>query len=592
MVRARWGVPAVLILVAVLPVLRAAVQGIAAGWWPINDEALSGLAAHDVVSGHPPVMGPRTTTRSESGIETHHPGPLLYYLWALPQAAAGGRPWGLILGATLLTVVIVAVGVLAAHRLTGPIGASTTAAAFLGLQWAIGPDAGARAFNPNPAAFGTVTLLVLTAALLADRLAYLPAFLLVTSLVIQSHIGYLAFTAPLLLGLAVTGLLRWWRRRRAIWPLPGWRPPTSRRHSRAIWWGIALTVVAWLPPLVELFRFSPNNLVQVLAYVRTDRGSTLDTLTAARFGLGIFGPVPGGFVEPGGNGFGASAHMVRHPRSAAGVFAGTVILLLLVTVALGRRPWSWLGRRSGRALTVWAPRRIETFAARAALLGVAGTGVVVVSLPVSSAETPWNYLQVWAVVVSVWAVLGAFVLRLLLVVLERSGRLRIVPAVAAVPVLALVAALSSPVPTRWNEGEGFKEAVPQLTAHLEDIERDAQQHPLHVTIDAIDLGGAYEAAPAIAYGLKERYHYHLGAVWDGAEDTDFRKTVTSPPDTAWITIRSGILHQGAEGVNPRAVVGAYVPDGNGAQYTMFVRGPDEGTPPGDQATTEEPDHEQ
>lgn len=550
--------------------MLAAVRGVLAGWTPLGDEALTGLSSYDVFSGRLPIMGPRTTTAFETGIESHHPGPLLYYLLAPTSALAGGAPWGLIVGSLAITVALIAVGVHAAHRVGGPLLAAGAGAAFLGVQWALGPDAGARPFNPYPPAFATLTFFVLTWALLEEHLQYVPHQVVVVSVMLQGHIGYLPFLALPVMVLVLTGLVRWGMRRRTLWPLQGWRPADHGRHRRTAWAAVGLAVLLWIPPGVELFTYSPNNLQQILAYVSADRGDPVATSDVLRFIVGMLAPVPGG-LQPALTGFGhVGAHLSQQTTSTTAVLVGSVLLLLTVAIALLR--WRALRLAVPDRLRFFLPARIESCGALVALLALAAAGLTMTRLPASSARSSWNYLQAWPVAFVVLLVLVTYATRRVLPLLSRSRWPVCRTAIGALLLSGLLAAWTSPVKSRWHEGDGVAAGADALRTRLTAI---AQEHEgtLHVTFDADTLGAGYYVAPALAHLVKDDYAIHLPAVWSAAEDTDFRKSVTSPADTAWVSIRDGGPRRSTS-VDQRSTAVTTVSDGSGNVYTLYVRGPD------------------
>lgn len=559
--------------VALVPVLLTVVDGIRSGWWPIGDEALTAHSAWDVFHGHPPVMGPRTTTAFESGIETHHPGPVLYYLLAVPSALAGGQPWGLVIGSALITSALVVTGVAAARRAGGLLAAACTGVAFLGVLWAFGPDAAARPFNPYPPAIATLTWLVLTWALVAEHLRYVPHYVVVVSLMLQSHIGYLPFVAGPTLALVLLGLVRWWHRRRTVWPLRGWRPRDQGRYRWHARVAILLGVLVWLPPLVELFTYSPNNLSQVLRYVGAERGTPIPFADALRYVVGMLAPVPGGMTQAGSLTGEAPAHMVRHPRSVAAVAIGALVLVLVALLAIGR---ARLVDRLPAAARPWSSTTSEVAAAVTALAGVLALLGTVSSLPLSSTESTWNYLQTWPVIFFVWSVVLTVGIRRASRALDgrrwTQGQIALTTGSAALVGACLTAILAS-APARWHEGDGVRSALPAVEERLAVV-REHHGGRLHVTFDGDNLGASYYIAPSIAYALREDYDIHLPAVWSGAEDTDFRKSVTTPEDSVWISIRAGRQVQGVDGVDPRSEVATYLVDRDGATYTIFLRGVD------------------
>lgn len=556
-----------LTLVAILPMLWAASQGIRRGWFPVGDEALTGLSAFDVFTGHPPVMGPRTTTAFESGIETHHPGPILYYLLAPTTALADGAPWGLIVGSLLICVTIIAVGIHTACRQGGAIAGLVVTLAFLGVQWALGPEAGARPFNPYPPAFAVLTFLVLTWALLDERLELVPHYVVCASFMVQSHIGYIPFLVGPVAVMASVGLIRWSRRRRTIWPLRGWRPPDHGRFRGPTRVALVLLALIWIAPTVELFRFSPNNAERVVQYVFSDRGTPLPFLDGMRFATGLTAPIPGGMQAAFDQHGAASAFIVRSLPSLPAVAVGGLLLACLLGIAIAGTARIDVFNFPSRVIP-WVPTRTEGNAAWSVLIGFAAVAGTVTRLPESSAQSTWNYLQAWPVSFTLWAVLAGYLARR--VVLPSLPRISTAVAVAAT-LIGLVAATNSPAPSRWDEGKEVAGGWPDLARALSEID-DRYEGKLHVTFDGDSLGAGYYVAPSLAFAMKDKYAVHLPAVWSSEEDTDFRKSVSSPSDTAWISVRTGDGSTTRASVNPRSEQVATVSE-SGIVYTLFVRGP-------------------
>lgn len=549
-----------------LPVIWAMLLGIAAGWWPIADEALTALSAWDVLHGHAPVMGPRTTTDFASSIETHHPGPLLYYLLALPSYLAGGSPWGLLVGGALITALLVGTALSAARRAGGTVPAMFIGAAFLGIMWALGPDAAVRPFNPYPPAFATLTWLVLTWAIIGGHVRYLPHYVVTLSLMMQSHISYLPFVLGPVLALLGYGLVRWWRNGRRF------RLNVRERQTWYVLGAILLAVIAWLPPLVELFRFSPNNLTQVWRYAQSPRVEDQIPFEAAlRFVGGLVAPIPGGMTHAGYVDGVAVAHPVAHPRSVTAAAMGACSMVLVLMLAVGRVP-------ALRARVPIQRRRIlplhsERDASVTALGGVLALLVTVGSLPATGAATTWNYLQSWPVVFFVWAVLLSALVRR---AVPRDGFGRWSPgrlgraAGAIVLIASCVAAFATPLLSQWKEGAGIAAALPAIEQRLADARFAHDDTTLHVSFDTDSLTSAAYIAPSIGYALHDDYAIHLPVMWGGREDTDFRKNTTAPEDAVRITIRRGRLQQGTGKVNAEAELVAYLTDEDGSVYTVFI----------------------
>ena len=72
-------------LLLVLPVVVSAGRAVADDLVPSGDEAGIAVRVHDVLSTDPPLTGlPSTSDLYGTGIRTMHPGPIEFYLLALP----------------------------------------------------------------------------------------------------------------------------------------------------------------------------------------------------------------------------------------------------------------------------------------------------------------------------------------------------------------------------------------------------------------------------------------------------------------------------------------------------------------------------
>src|SRR5262245_54331955 len=66
-------------------------------WCPVADNAVTWLRTWDVGTLHSPLVGPH------SRLGFHHPGPMMFYLLALPLRLLGGLPSGLLVGTLVLS---------------------------------------------------------------------------------------------------------------------------------------------------------------------------------------------------------------------------------------------------------------------------------------------------------------------------------------------------------------------------------------------------------------------------------------------------------------------------------------------------------
>ena len=90
---------------ALLPVVVAAVRAGREGWVPVGDAALLTVRASDVLGGGPggdaPSLGMWASTSWSLGFDINHPGPLLYWVLAVPAALVAG-PVGVVIGPALV----------------------------------------------------------------------------------------------------------------------------------------------------------------------------------------------------------------------------------------------------------------------------------------------------------------------------------------------------------------------------------------------------------------------------------------------------------------------------------------------------------
>lgn len=238
-----------------VPLLVWSVMWVRHGWVPQGDQGWIALKTHDVFSAHPPLQGMRSTSaRSWPGVWAHHPGPLEFYLLAVPYAATGFHPAGLVLGCFLLDAGLIAIALWHGRRAHPVHGVVVVVVAIVGSELLLGPSL-VLPWNPWPPVLGSIALLVLAWRLLLGHRSALLWFVAVCSLVLQCNLALVAFFAPLLLTLGGVGLLRW--RRASSRHTDQWRVP--------VLWSVVVGVLLWLPAIVELFLVSPNNASQLWA---------------------------------------------------------------------------------------------------------------------------------------------------------------------------------------------------------------------------------------------------------------------------------------------------------------------------------------
>lgn len=436
-------------LVAIVPLVVAAVRALRGGWYPIGDNAFFALRARDVLTEHHPLLGTWTSASLTVGTTIHNPGPLLFDVLAGPAKVDPAA--GTVLGVVALHGAAVVLGIHWARRVAGPTGAWAASAAFLGLEWAMGSEILVEPWQPHSLLLAFLAFLVLVWALAAGHAAALPWAAGAASLILQTHLSY-AVVVPVLALAGVGALVTMDVRahgRHAAWA----------RLRRPVLVGLLVVAIAWAQPLVDQVA-GEGNLGKVVTTGAGD-GAVAGSRFAGRV-LASVGAVPGGW---GPGGFEGLYVDLAAPRAE-----GTPPTLGGLTDLDEAAPWLAVAA-SLVGLAAWVTWRERSRAWGSALgvaaVGVAATYVTVAMLPVNEAFGigAHQIRPVWPVVVFTTAV----VVTILLGRLPRPGW--------TVPLLAvLLAALALPA---HNPRTG-----PSADAVAMPIVRD-----LVAQMDAIDGSG-------------------------------------------------------------------------------------------------------
>src|SRR3954452_8604486 len=196
----RWprAVTGVGVAALAVPFAAALVLALTRPWSPSTDLALMELRTLDVGGPATPLLGPY------SRLGWSHPGPLAFWLLALPYRLFGARPAGLLVGAVLVHGAA-ATGCLVLARRRG--GRPLTALVALGLALLVGGfGAGnlANFWNPYLPLTALAFLVLATWSVVEGDIGLLPVVVGVACFAWQSHVAYLAVTT-LLVGVSVVG---------------------------------------------------------------------------------------------------------------------------------------------------------------------------------------------------------------------------------------------------------------------------------------------------------------------------------------------------------------------------------------------------
>ena len=243
-------------------VLAAVTASVAQGPW--GDQAVI-LLSTDRAASLRQLVGPY------SRFGWSHPGPLYFYLLALPYKLLGSTERGLAVGSVLLTGAFAIGTVAAAGALAGPRAARWAGALSMVELAALGPTTVAQVWNPVAIIVPTGTFLVCAAALARGRRWALPACVVLGSFLVQTDVGTGVLVAgigalALAVGLSTTG----GGAGGGAWIEggggglgdgvgPGW-------PIRALTGSAVLGLVLWLPPLVQEAGSRPGNLTQLVRF--------------------------------------------------------------------------------------------------------------------------------------------------------------------------------------------------------------------------------------------------------------------------------------------------------------------------------------
>ena len=523
-------------VVVLLPILAAVATFVVHGFYPVNDDAYTAMSSWDLYTGHWPLQGAHSTSASITGVEVHHPGPLVFYLMApFLLLGKGGIP--LVVGQAAISAGCALAALAVARRLGGVAMSSAVAVAWLLTAVQLGDGLFARPFNPYPPVLVLPLLLLSTWGVLLERYTMLLPWVFALSLSTQPHLGNVPLAVVLIALVLVTGYVRWWRRREVPWPLRGWRRDAAERHHRQFAAAAGLAVVLWLPSLIELFIDRPNNLQQVIRYLDADSTAPpIGVRTSGPFVLDLAGGMQHTHREALDIAFG-------HPHPlTAGLLIGLVIAIAIVVVP-------WLGRR-------WDPRRARALGWWVVLLDLSllvfavGLGRLV---PLSLVS--YEYVQVPAV----WSLASAtLVLEIwwYLRLLHASGRFGVrtpswsAPSAGAVlGVLAVLLAASAVALPRDDEagtlaiGRHAHQALPVVRGKVQAL---GGPHA-SVVLQGDSIGASYDMGWALGYGfLRDGLRPHIASFGHQREYWDYRKYTTAPADAVRVYIASSATFPAAD----------------------------------------------
>lgn len=196
---------------AAIPVISSTVGAVRGGWVPAGDDGIIATRALDVLSAHTPLVG----QYSEAGLLIkgqlmHSPGPMLYWLIALP--ARYGSVASIAVTMCAINVLAIVTAVALARRRGGLILMFATALGIALMCQSLPTEAMHDIWNPAAGLFPFLALIFIGWSVACGEYRLLPAGALVASFLVQTHLMYAAPTAVLLVvgcgGLLLHRLIR------------------------------------------------------------------------------------------------------------------------------------------------------------------------------------------------------------------------------------------------------------------------------------------------------------------------------------------------------------------------------------------------
>jgi hypothetical protein len=415
----RWIALAAFVLLAV-PFVVALVRAYRGGWVPSGDEANIATRALDVFSKHPPLTGlPSTSFLYGAEVFTYHPGPIEFYLLAIPLRVLG-MTTGPLLTAVAINGAWVCIALWVFFRRLG-FGAMLWASVLLqAVMWSAGTSILTDTLLSNMTMYSALATAVLAWAISDGDYRLLPLGAFVGSYGAQQHLATTLLVAVLVVYACVSlaVVLRRAKRR---------DPEHAPAVRKWVYAGVGVGLLCWLPPIVDEIKGRPGNFTAIWDFARDNNRATLGWGRAFRQMFhAITPPTVLGRTDTNGSWF------IGHVTLARGI----VGVLMLVALAL----------------VVWWFRRERTSVAR---LGVI-TFVVLVAGLFTGSNVPESvemfranlYRWTWTAAFLMIATLGiaiALLLRRVGAVRAPNVRVQRLAPVALLLVAALVAGCTASI---------------------------------------------------------------------------------------------------------------------------------------------------
>src|ERR1700675_2968168 len=178
-----------LFILVLVPFAVALARAFHDGWVPSGDEANIATRALDVFSRHPPLTGlPSTSGLYGDKIATNHPGPIEFYLLAVPLRVLGMTA-GPLLTAAAINAACALIALWVVFRRLGLTAMLWAGVLMLAVMWSAGTAVLTDTLSSNMTMYSLLCFAVLTWALVDGDLRLLPLAALIASYAAQQHLA-------------------------------------------------------------------------------------------------------------------------------------------------------------------------------------------------------------------------------------------------------------------------------------------------------------------------------------------------------------------------------------------------------------------
>lgn len=237
------------VLVALtVPLIIALVSVSRETWYPTGDMAQAELHVAGFFS-HPPLVGAagRIGDAFAPYGQGSHPGPAMWFALLPFYLLTGRSSFGMELGMTIMQLAFLVATVFVVRRLAGAMAGLVTAVIGAVLVYSLGPAPFIEPWNPWGGLFAFFCFIALCWGITCGRHRWLPGAAFCGFFAVQCHAGY-----ALLVGTALAAMV--------VMLVVQWRCDRPEGILRSWWLAIGVSVVMWLPPVIDQLRREHGNL--------------------------------------------------------------------------------------------------------------------------------------------------------------------------------------------------------------------------------------------------------------------------------------------------------------------------------------------